>query len=71
MPTQDDPIIAWCKEQQILLLQIAERLESGAMVTGNKQPNGEIIDTSVDTLAKVKSSLASLEHLLPQTTSVE
>jgi hypothetical protein len=36
------------------------------MVTGDKQPNGEVIETSSDTLAQVKSSLASLEHLLPQ-----
>jgi hypothetical protein len=66
MPTQEDAMIAWCKEQQVLLLRIAERLESGAMVTGDKQPNGEVIETSSDTLAQVKSSLASLEHLLPQ-----
>jgi hypothetical protein len=66
MPSQDDAVNAWCKEQQVLLLQIADRLESGAMVTGEKQPNGEVIDTSTDTLAQVKSSLASLQHLLPQ-----
>jgi hypothetical protein len=66
MPTREDAMIAWCKEQQVLLLRIAERLESGAMVTGDKQPNGEVIETSSDTLAQVKSSLASLEHLLPQ-----
>jgi hypothetical protein len=36
------------------------------MITGEKQPNGEIVDTSSDTLAQVKASLASLEHLLPQ-----
>jgi hypothetical protein len=66
MPSQDDEMSAWCKEQQVLLLRIAERLESGAMVTGEKQPDGKLVDTSAETLARVKSSLASLDHLLPQ-----
>ena len=67
MVSQDDALIAWCQEQQVLLLRIAERLESGAMITGDKQPNGEVVDTSPDTLAQVKASLASLNHLMPQT----
>ncbi len=37
------------------------------MITGDKQPNGEVVDTSPDTLAQVKASLASLKHLMPQT----
>jgi len=44
MVSQDDALIAWCQEQQILLLRIAERLESGAMITGDKQPNYALID---------------------------
>ena len=66
MASHEDALIAWCQEQQILLLRLAERLKSGAMITGDKQPNGEVVDTSVDTLAQVKASLASLKHLMPQ-----
>lgn len=70
MPTQEDVAIAWCEEQQVLLLRIADRLASGAMITGEKQPDGKIVDTSTDTLAQIKSSLASLNRVLPTSASV-
>jgi hypothetical protein len=44
MPTQEDAMIAWCKEQQVLLIGIAERFESEAIVRSEKKPNGKLID---------------------------
>ena len=64
MPTQADAMIAWYKDQQVLLLRMADRLKSGAMITGEKQSDGEVLDTSSETLTQIKSSLASLDRLL-------
>ena len=66
MLTAQDRIIDWCKEQQVLLLRMAERLESGATVIGEKQPDGKLVDNSPETLAQVKSALASLDRLLSE-----
>ena len=65
MPNQEDAMIAWCKDQQVLLIRIADRLESGAMITGEKQSDGNVVDTSPETLAQIKSALAALDRLLP------
>ena len=65
MPTQEDAMIDWCKDQQVLLLRIADRLESGAMITGEEQSDGTAVDTSKETLAQIRAALASLDRLLP------
>jgi hypothetical protein len=66
MSTAQDLMIDWCKEQQVLLLRMADRLESGTMVIGEKQPDGQLVDNSPENLAQIKSSLASLDRLLSQ-----
>jgi hypothetical protein len=66
MLTAQDSMIDWCKEQQVLLLRLADRLESGAIVIGEKQPDGKLVDNSPETLAQVKSSLMSLDRLLSE-----
>jgi hypothetical protein len=64
MVTAEHPIVDWCKEQQVLLLRMADQLESGAMVVGEKQPDGKLVDISPQILAQIKSSLMSLDRLL-------
>jgi hypothetical protein len=66
MQTAQHQIIDWCKEQQVLLLRIADQLESGAMVIGEKQPDGQLVDNSPKTLAQIKSSLTSLDRVLSE-----
>ena len=66
MPTAQDHIIDWCKEQQVLLLRLAEQLESGATVIAEKQPDGNLVDNSPKTLAQIRASLTSLERLLAE-----
>jgi hypothetical protein len=66
MLTAQGQMIDWCKEQQVLLLRIADRLESGTMVIGEKQPDGKLVDNSPKTLAQIKSSLVSLDRLLSE-----
>jgi hypothetical protein len=64
MPTAQDHMIDWCKEQQVLLLRLADQLESGATVIAEKQADGQLVDKSPKSLAEIKASLTSLERIL-------
>ena len=64
MSTAQEQVVNWCKEQQVLLLGIADRLETGKIVVAEKQPDGTLVDDSPATLAQIKSSLTSLDRLL-------
>jgi hypothetical protein len=66
MSTAQDQVVNWCKEQQVLLLGIADRLEAGKIVVAEKQPDGTLVDDSPATLAQIKSSLTSLDRLLSE-----
>jgi hypothetical protein len=66
MSTAQDQVVNWCKEQQVLLLGIADRLETGKIVVAEKQPDGTLVDNSPATLAQIKSSLTSLDRLLSE-----
>jgi hypothetical protein len=66
MSTAQDQVVNWCKEQQVLLLGIADRLETGKIVVAEKQPDGTLVDDSPATLAQIKSSLTSLDRLLSE-----
>jgi len=66
MPTAQDQLVDWCREQQVLLLRIADRLETGSMVVGEKQPDGKLVDNSPETLAQIKSSLTSLDRVFSE-----
>ena len=66
MSTAQDQVVNWCKEQQVLLLGIADRLEAGKIVVAEKRPDGTLVDDSPATLAQIKSSLTSLDRLLSE-----
>ena len=66
MPVTQDGMFGWCQEQKVLLMRLADQLESGATVVAEKQPDGSLVDNSPQTLAQIKSSLASLDRLLAE-----
>ena len=66
MMTGQDQILNWCQEQQVLLVRLADQLESGATVVAEKQPDGSLVDNSPHTLAQIRSSLMSLDRLLAE-----
>ena len=48
----------------MLLVRLADQLESGATVVAEKQPDGSLVDNSPQTLAQIRLSLLSLDRLL-------
>ena len=66
MPTAQDHMVDWCKEQQVLLLRLADQLETGATVIAEKQADGQLVDNSPKSLAHIRVSLTSLERILAE-----
>jgi len=66
MTTNQDQILDWCQEHKVLLVRLADALESGDRVVAEKQPDGSLVDDSPRTLAQIKSSLLSLDRLLTE-----
>jgi len=57
--------IAWSKQEQGTLQQQLELLESGKVRTGEDRGNGWI-DTTDESISRIKKRLAELEELLTQ-----
>lgn len=50
----------------MLLLRLADQLETGATVIAEKQADGQLVDNSPKSLAQIKASLTSLERILTE-----
>jgi hypothetical protein len=57
--------IAWSKQEQGTLLQQLELLESGKVRTGEDQGDGWV-DTTDQSISRIKKRLAELEDLLTE-----
>ena len=57
--------IAWSKQEQGTLLQQLELLESGKVRTGEDQGDGWV-DTTDQSISRIKKRLAELEELLTE-----
>ena len=60
--------VAWCKQEQASLLQQLELMETGKVLTGENRGSGWV-DTTAESIERVKARLAELESLLTETGS--
>ena len=57
-------LVTWCREERDRIQDRIERMEDGRAKFWHKSPDGQLIDTTADDLARDKTTLAELEALL-------
>jgi len=56
--------IGWCKKERAILRRSLEMMESGVSHTGERHAGSPWRDTTAESIARVKSSIAELDEIL-------
>ncbi|GEP09788.1 hypothetical protein [Methylobacterium gnaphalii] len=57
---------SWCEDQRQIMARSVEMMEQGILRTGERRDNGELKDTTQQSLADNRRSIAELDDLLRQ-----
>jgi hypothetical protein len=64
MPTMMDNLLTWCRTERDSLQQQLDLMERGIMTVGERHAGAPARDTTTETIARVKSSIAELDDIL-------
>jgi hypothetical protein len=59
-----DPVFAWCEQEVALIGKQIERLQAGTMTVRESNDAGEMVDTTLQTVAQLEAKLAVLKDLV-------
>jgi hypothetical protein len=59
-----DDFVRWCEDQRAILHQSLIMMESGVMHTGEQHVGAPRRDTTAESIARAKTSIAELDALL-------